>query len=207
MKMTHKEGALLLTLLLSLTSCIRKNEAPKRPQQEETVDMTMMDMNMMDDEDMVADINDFFERGEALQEQEMTAWMEEEPADEPFKPLYFDYDRQKPKAGQNERLSFNVERAAELMAQAREEGRQATLIVEGHACSVGKASPAYKMALSQKRAQQVANAMVACGIDRQNIKVVGLGQEVPVLREGEPVAGSQEEQAPNRRCEFHILYS
>jgi len=48
---------------------------------------------------------------------------------------------------------------------------------------------------------------VAAGIDRNVIKVIGRGQECPVMVKGKAVNGSREDRAPNRRVEVRVIYT
>src|SRR5262249_32960441 len=69
------------------------------------------------------------------------------------------------------------------------------VIIEGHTDSRG--SDSYNRDLSQRRAQAVADALAADGIDRGRIEPVGRGKELPVAS-NDTDAGRQQ----NRRVEI-----
>ena len=79
------------------------------------------------------------------------------------------------------------------------------MVIEGHACQEG--TPAYNVALSEKRAKIVADHFVAAGVPSSSIKVVGRGQECPAVINGKTVNGSREDRAPNRRVEVRVIYT
>lgn len=67
--------------------------------------------------------------------------------------------------------------------------------VEGHTDNTG--NPAKNKTLSQERAQSVANALVAAGIDKNRLSAAGWGQEKPVADNR-----TDEGKAKNRRVEI-----
>jgi outer membrane protein OmpA-like peptidoglycan-associated protein len=80
------------------------------------------------------------------------------------------------------------------------------IVIEGHACS-SAGTPGYNVQLSEKRADYVSNLLRMHGVEASRIKVVGRGQEMPAIVDGEPVKGSREEQWPNRRVEIRVVES
>jgi len=74
---------------------------------------------------------------------------------------------------------------------------QYTLVVTGYTSSVGK--PAYNKALSKRRADAVANVLMAEGIPSGSIETVGAGPEDPIA-DNATKAG----QARNRRVEIEV---
>lgn len=72
---------------------------------------------------------------------------------------------------------------------------QTKIIVEGHTDSVG--SEEYNEALSERRAQSVANALVALGVDADQLRTIARGKDYPVATNA-TAAGRQQ----NRRVEI-----
>jgi len=71
------------------------------------------------------------------------------------------------------------------------------IVVTGYTDSVG--SDDNNLALSQRRAQAVADYLIAAGIDKGRIEVVGLGQKNPIASND-----TEEGRAMNRRIEFTV---
>ncbi len=157
---------------------------------------------VMNDDDAVEPEED---RQDSL---EKFSWIEAaaKEGDEEFKVVYFDWDSDEVGVEQKENVSYDVQQTQEELKVSQKTGIEPTVVIEGHAChSAG--SPAYNLALSEKRAKKVADRFVTAGIDRDNIKIVGRGQEVPAVIKGEKVTGSREKQWLNRRVEVRVIYS
>lgn len=134
------------------------------------------------------------------------AWDDDAQEQADFKTVYFNFDEHSVRKDQLELVEQDIARAQEVLAQARSQGVNPTIVVEGHSChSAGSA--VYNLALSEKRAKAVADWFVKAGIPRENIKLVGRGHEMPALIDGKQVEGSREEQWPNRRTEVRVIYS
>jgi len=71
------------------------------------------------------------------------------------------------------------------------------IVVTGYTDSVGSAEN--NLALSLRRAQAVADYLIAAGIDKGRIEVVGLGQQNPIASND-----TEEGRAMNRRIEFTV---
>lgn len=124
------------------------------------------------------------------------AWIEAEESD--IKVVYFDFDKAELKNDQKEVVAQDIKHIKNLIKESENAGLKATVVVEGHSChSAGTAS--YNLALSESRARIIADSLIEAGIAAKNLKVVGRGQEMPV------VEGSREEQAPNRRVELRVI--
>lgn len=136
-----------------------------------------------------------------------SAWLQDEsqtPAGR-FDTLYFEFDKYAVREDQESALNNDITVALNTL---KEQGvTKPSVVVEGHACrSAG--SRQYNLVLSEKRANVIVDRLVAAGVARENIKVVGRGYEVPALVDGKPLTnGNREQQAPNRRVEFHVIYS
>lgn len=128
------------------------------------------------------------------------AWVDANEKDSIFKTVYFDFDKHGIRADQKETVSYDVNQSKKTLTESQKNNQKTTVVIEGHAChSAG--SSAYNLALSEKRAKAVANQLTASGLSKQNVKVVGRGQDVPVCD------GSREQQWKNRRVEFHVVQS
>ncbi len=112
--------------------------------------------------------------------------------------VYFGFNQNKVGNEQRAKLDHNADKAKQLLADA---GTDAKLVVEGHACA-SAGSDVYNMALSLQRATEVSNQLAAAGVSRNQLKTVGRGNEMLVVKEG-----GREEQAPNRRVEMHVIHS
>jgi len=117
-----------------------------------------------------------------------------------FKTVYFNFDKYDIQEGQEEYVAKNIDLAKELIA----EGETPIITVEGHACS-SAGSRSYNYAISNNRADVVAQRFIAEGIPHENVKVVARGNDAPTLDEhGNPIAGNREEQWVNRRVEIKV---
>src|SRR5438445_5041179 len=158
-----------------------------------------------DEEDDEYDIDTDESDLEGTDEDEATAfnWIDAQTDDE-FKKLYFSFNHYGIRADQQGAVSYDIEQVKQLIAES-DSLAQPTIVIEGHACQEG--TPAYNLALSEKRAKNVADLFVAAGVDRGAIKVVGRGQECPTEINGKTVNGSREDRAPNRRVEVRVIYT
>ena len=203
-----KVSILTIALLLSLPACMgNKNKTAqtnKKNKVEQSVDMFSSVEMASDfyDEDMEddSDIHTFFdfddESGEFTPGDEsielyndndssdLISWVDAQ--DDEFKNIYFGFNHYGVRADQEKALSADIEQVKQMLAEADVES-QPTIVIEGHACQEG--TPAYNLALSEKRAKNVADLFVAAGVDKDTIKVVGRGQEVPVVINGKVVNG------------------
>ena len=123
-----------------------------------------------------------------------------------FKTVYFGFDKDSIDEDQKEALCYNVERCKELIKEAEQEGKDYTLIVEGHAChSAGEAD--YNTRKSEKRAQQCAEELKKLGIEPDHIRILGRSYDIPAIINGRVVTGDRNEQWANRRVELSLVYS
>ena len=126
-------------------------------------------------------------QGDSLEE---FSWVEAaKEDDEEFKAVYFAWDSDEVSAEQKESVSYDIEQVQEELKVSQKTSIEPTIVVEGHACS-SAGSPAYNLALSERRAKKIADRFVDAGIDRDNIKIVGRGQDVPVVVNNEKIIGS-----------------
>lgn len=121
-----------------------------------------------------------------------------------MKTIYFEFDQHGIAQDQIGALNINASKVQAALEQARQNGQEAVVVINGHACdSAGSLS--YNNAKSLQRAQAIADYLVSNGVPRENIKVVGRGSEMPAQIEGKKVTGNREEQWPNRRSEIQII--
>lgn len=128
-------------------------------------------------------------------------------ADSKFNTVYFDFNSFQVRADQEDALDKNVQSVKDTLCERRNEGKDLpTIVIEGHAChSAG--SSVYNLALSEKRAKVLRDRLVASGVPAKLIKIVGRGQEMPVIADGKQVNGDRTAQWPNRRDEIRLIYS
>lgn len=101
--------------------------------------------------------------------------------------VYFDYDSAAINTGE---LGL-IETHAEYLRSHPEQ----RLVLEGHADERG--SDEYNSALGERRAQAVTSALMARGIDRQQIRIVSFGESEPAVLGSDEDAWQQ-----NRRVKF-----
>jgi outer membrane protein OmpA-like peptidoglycan-associated protein len=92
-------------------------------------------------------------------------------------------------------LKPGADEALGRVAQFMQNQPSTKLRIEGHTDSTG--SDSYNAALSQRRAQAVASALIARGVDPSRVQAVGRGMELPVAT-NDTAAGRQQ----NRRVEL-----
>ncbi len=148
-----------------------------------------------DDQDFILDEADLDNQEEAFN------WIDAQMDDE-LQKIYFSFNHYGLRPDQKAALVYDIAQVKELLAET-DAGLQPTVIVEGHACQEGSAP--YNLLLSEKRAKVIADEFAAAGIS--NIKVVGRGQECPVMVNGKVINGSRQDRAPNRRVEVRVIYT
>ncbi len=225
-----KMSLLVIVLLLGLPGCGKKQESARSRQEpveqymdvvdeneiidldddmddlsEEYLDLKSFDFDededlQLDEEDLEGIEAELGELGE-FDENEF-AWIDAQ-ADDEFRKLYFSFNHYGVRADQKEAVNYDIDQVMQLIAESGT--TLPTVVIEGHACQEG--TPAYNLALSEKRAKAVADLFVAAGVDRSVIKVVGRGQECPSIINGRVVNGTREERTPNRRVEVRVIYT
>ncbi len=220
----HKGSSLLIVLLLSVSGCGWKKEkkADRIKPKKMAHESRSVDMPLAGQGDFVAgasyfdqDIEEFVEdrADEVADNQDMLdmqndefAWTDDNAdMEHEFRTVYFNYDRSKTNSDQSEYIDFNIAEAKKMLAQAAEQGTEEPIFVlEGHSCHASTGSALYNMTKSQERAKEIAGKFVQAGIPRDNVKVVGLGKEVPAIIDGKVITGNREEQTLNRRVEIHV---
>ena len=120
-------------------------------------------------------------------------WEEHDLKNNKKQVVYFDYDSSKIKPDQEAAILADIQEKRALT----EKGYNVSVI--GHSCK-WHGTKAYNLALSERRAQSIADYYEKAGIDRKHIKVIGVGDSEPITLEN-----GKEAQAPNRRVEISAL--
>ncbi len=213
-----KVCALALVLLLSLPGCWwRRKKVETKPRNEvyKTVDIPVAGDSIEKQSFYDSDIADFIGQDELPSAVDI----DQLPADEPmaykdvapdaqFKTIYFDFDGDNIREDQRASLSSDISMIKEKMQNHESTGftSEVLVVTEGHSChSAG--SEAYNIALSERRAKTIRDALVEEGIPASAIKIVGRGSEMAAIINGKPVEGDREAQWPNRRCEVKVIYT
>ena len=219
-----KMSLLVLALIVSLPGCGKKKES-SQPVRKNSVEKYMdtdleineidaddLDMDELTDEDLASfnfedeDQDDEDDMDEDQLDEDVNpefSWIDAQSDDE-FKKLYFSFNHYGVRADQKESVNYDIEQVKQLIAESGSSA-QPVVVIEGHTDQEG--SPAYNVALSEKRAKTVADLFVAAGVDRSVIKVVGRGQECPAVINGKVVDGSRKDREPNRRVEVRVIYT
>jgi len=222
MKKYTKEVLCVLSLLLLVPSCAGKRKKAQEPQADKKVvqrevdvpvsffedDADVQEFSLLDDED-VALMQEAAQHNAVLQQVDATGTVSEfkwtqESQDAAFKPVYFAFDGYGIRDDQKDTVAFDIELIKQKIAESSD--HTVTVVVDGHAChSAG--TPAYNLAISERRAGAIRDYLVAQGVPAENIKIVGRGHEAPAFIDGKKVTGDRQEQWPNRRGEIHIIYA
>jgi outer membrane protein OmpA-like peptidoglycan-associated protein len=106
--------------------------------------------------------------------QKQLAWKEEKSGAKAFEPVFFSFDRYDIRPDQQEAVKLDVEQGKTAVAQGK------MLKVEGHA-DKHYVSELYNLAISQKRAHTMVNALADAGVDKAALKAVGFGATKPAV--------------------------
>ncbi|HEV2917450.1 MAG TPA: OmpA family protein [Candidatus Babeliales bacterium] len=115
--------------------------------------------------------------------------------------IYFEFNKYGIKNDQQSIIEADAQQLKELLAQIEDD---TVILVEGHAChSAGSSS--YNLALSERRAKYVKDLLVSQGINANRVCIVGRGQDIPAIIDGQPVTGDRNAQWLNRRVEIRLV--
>ena len=190
----NKLGVLCVVLALVVAGCGKKkstDDISGKNKKMAKADLPVKEEaeNLLDE----SDISDFsFVDGEDKAKKEVTASADsveldteapatdQERAASAFKTVYFDFNKNILRGDQREVVAHD----AEIAKTAVEKGKK--VVIEGHCDQIGSA--AYNLALSQRRAEAVKEAMLAQGVAAENVKTLGYGYEHPncLVRPKEP---------------------
>ena len=204
----RKECLLLALLLVALPSCGPKKKAasPKKSKKDQKKSQKVAQADRLTPEALCDDLARFFDDdgdgGDAI------AWVDEDTldtdvAEESLKTVYNDFNHYGVSKDQKSTVAQNAETVKKVMAAADACGDPLTVVVEGHADTIG--NPRYNKALSERRALSVAKKLEEAGVAPERLTVVGRGCETPATMDGQEVTGSAEEQWANRRVELHLV--
>ncbi len=205
MKNTNQSLLLLMIMAIGLAGCCRKDKCKKEcstPSRKNRGDKVVnMPVNKYAKNEMKTQLFDenvdaFVLEEDTLHANNDIAWKDAEVKNEIAQTVLFDYDSANLTAKQKAELAANIE----TIKQLTEEGK--TVVLKGHSCRAGKASSAYNLALSNDRAHKAANMLAQAGVNKDKIKVFGVGYEEPCVMEAAP---TKEGQAPNRRVEIYTI--
>jgi outer membrane protein OmpA-like peptidoglycan-associated protein len=220
--MIKKGSILLLALLVGLPGCGRKNKKMDYSRINQTDEFNTVNLALAHQGDLEIDesTRSFFDgmeefvsfaqdgnefdlvqaQGDAGVKNDEFAWQSVDEAKQ-FETVYFGFDKDKVDKLEREKVARNIEKTKQIVTDAKSAKNKVKVVVEGHACD-SAGSDTYNMALSERRAKEISDQLVAAGISRDDVKVVGRGSEMLVVKEG-----NREEQWPNRRVELHVIQS
>jgi len=173
----------------------------------EEIDTDLKDVNTSTQETFkIADLSqdeeylkELDELEEDWEDPELLALEEEISKEEEYnlKTVHFEINKHQVKEEDEILLEENIETAKRAITK----GKSITIL--GHCCQLGEAS--FNMPLSERRASSIKAQLVKNGIPENRIKVIGMGQENPLvwsenLNKEELIIELQ----PNRRAEFII---
>ena len=209
-----------LVLLLSISACGKKNKIeeskPKAASKEvfSSVDIPLAGEGISSffDEDVnefaYTDLIDSTQAIDVTQIYDSPDLAWNEISEGSFKTVYFDFDSDRIRQDQEDTLAYDIDLMKKKLTEyeANSMATPMTVVIEGHSCHAAGSS-IYNLALSERRAKQLKDRLLAAGIPQDIIKIVGRGQEIPAIIDGKPVDGNREEQWPNRRDEIRIIYA
>lgn len=133
------------------------------------------------------------------------AWADEEKqAEKKFEVVYFGFDERTVAANEQTKVAANIDQLKKIIADSQKEGKEVSVVIEGHACS-SAGTDTYNYLISEQRGVSVKQLCVEAGVSEDMIKVVGRGKDFPAMVNGTPVSGDREQQAPNRRVEIRCV--
>lgn len=121
-----------------------------------------------------------------------------------FQPVYFEFDRYSITQQERGKAIADAQIAKSKLAAADQIGKELSVVITGNSDSAA-GSDVYNLALSEKRAAELAKTFREQGVPSENIKIVGRGSEAPVMVNGKPLRGNKDEQWLNRRDEVAVV--
>ncbi len=147
--------------------------------------------------EMDADDSLFNENNIEEDESLFVAWDEEVVQDLNFQTVHFDLNKNEIRNDQLEFVKQDIDAAKNAIADGK------SIVVQGHACQMGP--PSYNLSLSERRADVIRKEMVKNGIPEEKVKIIGCGQEIPVVWSEEIDKQKLiKELEPNRRVEITV---
>lgn len=125
------------------------------------------------------------------------AWEADDESSDLFKVVKFDLNKNIIRNDQKTVVKENVESAKAAVDTGK------NIVISGHACQLGSAS--FNLSLSERRAKVVKDEMMKRGVPENKIRVLGCGNEMPVISsDAKDRATKVRELAPNRRAEVTL---
>lgn len=190
--------ALLCSAIAIIPACSRKKNGEARNSGRRTAqlgvdaDITYDDAEI-EEYELADDALDPASAETAVNNADFT-WDEVDQKSDDFDTVYFGFDEYNISADQRPVVAHDIDVAKSLAGSKR------TVVIEGHADRIG-ANRAYNLALSEKRAQTVAQELQAT-VPTVHIETVGRGQEMPA----DSVAPlTKTAQRVNRRATIQVL--
>jgi len=204
--MKNKGSLLILALLISVAGCGKKNKKATNKAVSSNIDIPVADGIRTFFDEEIGEFALADEKNVDADKAKDGDFAFEDMDQKQFKNVYFAFDGYNIKKDQEDTVVYDMNQIKESLAKAEKNGEQPLVIIEGHAChSAGSA--VYNLALSEKRAKVLADELIAHGIAKDHIKIVGRGKELPAIINGVPCTGNREQQWPNRRDEIRVMYS
>jgi len=210
----NKQFLMTLAIIMLVPGCfLNKN---KKSQQPSSARETFTDVDIPTSKDGVQDFFDEDIEQLMLEDQPFAlaaedegdyAWIEEGAnAKYAFRKVYFDYDQSVIKSNQKEAIEHNASRMKELIGSEAKEGKHYKFVINGNSDSIfGQGHDMYNRILSEQRAKELKDRLVAAGVPADRIGIMGRGSDVPEIVDGKVVAGNIDQQALNRRDEIQII--
>jgi outer membrane protein OmpA-like peptidoglycan-associated protein len=140
-------------------------------------------------------LDSFFDEDDSF-----VSWEDDDYYEDPdvsFKTVQFDLNKNSVRSDQKSIIQKDIESAKVAVDQGKK------IVVQGHCCQLG--APSFNMALSEKRAKVIKDEMIKNGIPAENIKTIGMGQEMPLVWSDKTSKLEKiNELAPNRRAEIVV---
>ncbi|BDC35251.1 hypothetical protein Noda2021_12090 [Candidatus Dependentiae bacterium Noda2021] len=133
------------------------------------------------------------------------SWVEDTSVQQDFKIIYFDFNKHHITSAQEQSVVYDIAQIKRIVDEHEKSNEPVDIkiVLKGHTDDIG--AKAYNLALSENRANEVKQRLVAAGIPEKYISIVGLGKEMPVMVDGKPLTGSAQEQWLNRRVEINLI--
>jgi OOP family OmpA-OmpF porin len=201
--MFNKKLSLAVFLGLFLTSCLHKKQTVKKTEKDQSKTSEFVQEGgtyvfaeeagefRLDDE-----LDDLFEGKQGdLSDKDDFQWDNIAYDTDAGEVIQFDFDDTAIKASEKAKIKHN----AELAKQELEAHPKSKVAVKGHSCKIAK-SELYNRAISQERAEHVAQEYTKNGVDRDKVNAIGYGASELLTDEDGMLA-----QAPNRRVETDFV--
>lgn len=206
--MVRHKLVLLSFLAFFLGGCFKKKVLPARrkttvntDQQQATanlmptVDVDSFSSETIDELSLDEDTDNCFEADDHSDHDEIIVSNHIESDTDVGAVIQFDYDDTRVKPSEQPKIEYNIKLAKQELAT----NPKSKVAVRGHSCKIAK-SDLYNRAISQERAEHVAQAYTQAGVPADKIDAVGFGAAELLTDED-----GRQAQAPNRRVETDFI--